>query len=253
MGLRKLVSGQSCVVASELKQNVIMLRNSCMNLRVTALVTISIGALSLMGKGIATDAKAPDPDLPQPLDLNMAEPLIKSSPFTRELNLSDTIKLTGLAYVEGKTMATLINRVTKQSYVVTEEPNAMGWRLAGVNASSTLNRTEVKIVVGSETVTLHYSEIQASSTRKGSVPKGYMPSKIPTPEEFTGHDEKGAYVRGSPYLNDEDRNRFRNGISREVRDKFVKIVHDNREMMFKSSPEERAAIVKQALDTAEGK
>lgn len=224
-----------------------------MNFRVTAFVAISIGVLSLMGKGIAADEKAPDPDLPQPLDLNLAEPLMKSSPFTRELNFSDTIKLTGLAYVEGKPMATLINRVTKQSYLVTEEPNAMGWRLAEVNSSSTINRTEVKVVVGSETVTLHYSEIPLTPTRKGGVPKGYMPSRIPTPEEFTGHDEKGAYVRGSPYLNDEDRDRFRDGLSREVRDKFVKIVHDNRELMFKSSPEERAAFVKQALDKAEGK
>jgi hypothetical protein len=224
-----------------------------MSFRVTTIVAISIGVLSLMGKGIASDEKAADPDLPQPLDLNLAEQLIKSSPFTRELNFSDTIKLTGLAYVEGKPMATLINRVTKQSYLVTEEPNAMGWHLAGVSAGSTINRTEVKIVVGSETVTLHYSAIQASPTMKGSVPKGYMPSKIPTPEEFTGHDEKGAYVRGSPYLSDEDRDRFRKGLSKEIRDKFVKIVHDNREIMLKSSHEERAAFVKQALDKAEGK
>ncbi len=80
-----------------------------------------------------------------------------------------------------------------------------------------------------------------------------MPSKIPTPEEITGHDEKGAYVRGMPYLNDEDRERFRVSISREVREKFLSIVHDNREVLFKASHEERAAFAKKALDAAEGK
>ena len=224
-----------------------------MNLRAAAFIVIAIGALSANGVEIGADAKAADPDLPQPLDLNLVEPLLNNSPFTRVLDLSKTLQLTGIAHVQGKPMVTLLNKITKQSYLVSEEPNAAGWRLSGVNASSNISRSEVNVVVGGETVTLRYNEIQLSPTRKGSVPRGYMPSKIPTPEEFTGHDEKGAYVRGSPYLNDEDRNRFRSGISREVRDKFVKIVHDNRDTMFKSSPEERAVFVKQALDAAEGK
>ncbi len=219
-----------------------------MYLRTATFIALSMGVLSLIEKGIAADAKSADPDLPQPLDLNLAEPLLRSSPFTREINLSDTLKLTGIAYVQGKPMVTLVNRVTKETYLISEEPNAAGWCLAGVNASSTVNRTEVKIMVGGESVTLHFSE-----TQMNPIKKGYMPSRIPTPEEFTGHDDKGAYVRGSPYLNDEDRDRFRNGISKEAREKFVQIVHDHRELMFKSSHEERAAFVKQTLDAVEGK
>ncbi len=103
-------------------------------------------------------------------------------------------------------------------------------------------------MIGGEIASIHYSETQTAPSKKS-----YMPSKIPTPEEFTGHDDKGAYVRGFAYLNDEDRDRFRRGISRDVREKFLNMVHDQRDVMFKASHEERAAIVKKAFDAAEGK
>jgi hypothetical protein len=197
--------------------------------------------------GRAADQKSADPDLPQPVSKDAAKTLLESPPFTRMLDLSDTLKLTGIAYVQGKPVATIVNKVTKQSYLVTAEPNAQGWRLAGVSTSPQLRQSEVKIEVGGEIVAIRYSETQVAPSKKSS-----MPSRIPTPEEFTGHDEKGTYVRGVPYLSDEDRERFRK-IPRETRDKFLSIVHDQREMLFKASHEERAAFAKKALDTAEGK
>lgn len=210
------------------------------------IVACGVGVLPAHGR--ASDGKSRDPDLPQPIDADIARPLLERPPFTRMLDLSDTLKLTGIAYVRGRPVATLINKTTKQTYVVSEEPNAMGWRLTGVSANPQMKAAEVRIMVGGEVVSIRYSEAQLMPARMA-----YMPSRIPTPEEFTGHDEKGAYVRATPYLSDEDRERFRGSIPRSVREKFLNIVHDHRDVLFKASHEERAAFVKKALDAAEGK
>lgn len=189
-----------------------------------------------------------DPDLPLPLDVNQVLPLLQSPPFTRALNLSESLHLTGVAYVGGKPVATVKDMTTNKSHVVSEEPNSLGWRLAGAAPDARLEHAAVQLMVGNEIVVIRYSESQTTPAKKG-----YMPAKIPTPEEFTGHDEKGAYVRGMPYLDDKDRERFRSGIPRETREKFLNIVHDHRDMLFKASHEDRAAFVKKVFDSVVGK
>ncbi len=118
------------------------------------LLTASLGAAdpqpAAAGKG--------DPDLPQPVNVAAQEKLIENPPFTRALNLSDSLVLTGIAYIEGKPVATVLNKATKESYVVSDEPNAQGWKLAGASASHTLTRTQAKLVVGNEIVTVRYSD-----------------------------------------------------------------------------------------------
>ena len=145
-------------------------------------------------------------------------------------------------------MATVKDVTTNKSYVVSGEPNSLGWRLAGATPSTRLDLAEVQLMVGTEIVVIRYSNTDVAPAKKG-----YMPSKIPTPEEFTGHDDKGPYVRGMSYLDDKDRERFRSGIPRETREKFLNIVHDHRDMLFKASHEERAAFVKKAFDSVVGK
>jgi hypothetical protein len=214
----------------------------------SALMATCMGTLCLALSLRAAEPKAPDPDLPQPLDPGIAQQLLENPPFTRALNLSESLLLTGVAYVDGKPVATVKDRSTNKSYVVTDEPNAMGWRLAEATPSTQLKHAEVKIMVGSEIIPIRYNLSQTAVTGKG-----YMPSKIPTPEEFTGHDDKGAYVRGFAYLSDRDRDRFRGEIPKEVREKFLNIVHDHRDMLFKASHEDRAAFVKKAFDAVVGK
>jgi hypothetical protein len=81
----------------------------------------------------------------------------------------------------------------------------------------------------------------------GMSSSGYNPARPPTPEEFTGHDDKGAYVRFSPYLSEADKEKLRN-VPRETREKLLNIVHDNRDRMFKYSADERASFVKKVFD-----
>ena len=210
-----------------------------------------LSTLCVGGFFYSADPTAPDPDIPAPFDPSLVSPLLEHPPFTRALNLSESLLLTGVAYVDGKPVATIKDVLTNKSYLVSEEPNAQGWKLAGASPSMQLDRAEVKVMIGTEIVPIRYSDApMVPQKRSGgsSSGSGYSPTRPPTPEEFTGHDDKGAYVRGMPYLNDQDREKFRNGIPRETRDKFLNIVHDNREKLFKASHDERASFVKKAFD-----
>jgi len=200
----------------------------------------------------AVEPKMADPDVPEPFDASVAGALLEHSPFTRALNLSESLLLTGVAYVDGKPVATVKDLKTNQSYLVSDEPNALGWRLAEASPSMRLDQAEVKIMIGTEIVPVRYSETQMvpqrrSGSRSGFSSSGYNPSRPPTPEEFTGHDDKGAYVRFSPYLSEADREKLRN-VSRETREKLINVVHDNRQKMFNYSPDQRASFVKKVFD-----
>ncbi|CAN5808924.1 hypothetical protein BH11VER1_BH11VER1_03570 [soil metagenome] len=210
----------------------------------TLLCLVSVALSFLQGQAV----EKVDPDLPQPLDLSVTQPLLEKSPFTRPLDLSQSLQLTGLAYVEGKPVATLVDRETKKSHLVSEEPNDLGWRLAEANLSVEMRLTNVKIMVGNELITIHYSDAQLAPSSRG----GTGPSHYPTDSEAIRNDENGKpYVRASVYLSDADRDRYYKNFSREAHDKFRDVVRGNRETMFKASPQERAVIAKKLFDTVE--
>ena len=187
-----------------------------------------------------------DPDLPQPLDYSVAAPLIERSPFTRTIDLAEKLQLTGVAYMDGKPVATLVDRDTKQNYLVSEVPNALGWKLAGTSPSSQPRLTSVQLQVGAEVVTIRYSDAQLTPTSSTGRPG---PSRWPSNEEAIRNDENGRpYVRGSVYLSDADRERYYRGFSREGHEKFRDLIRDNREKMFRASPQERAEFAKKIFD-----
>ena len=203
-----------------------------------------LAALFAFALARGEEPAALDSPLPQPLDPAFAGSLLKNSPFTRPINPADSMQLTGVAYIDGKAAVTVKDTTTKKSHVISDKPNAQGWRLVQARPKTQSANGEAQIEIGGETVTVHYRAEQTAPRKKS----GYMPSRVPTPEEFTGRDEKGAYVRGMPYLSDEDRARMYN-VPREVRDRFLKVVHDHRDMLFKASHEERASFVKKVYDS----
>jgi len=216
-------------------------------MKLRRVASIGVGFMLLLPRHMpAADAKtpnAPDPDLPQPLDLAVAQPLLESSPFTRAINLSDSITLTGIAYVQGQPVATLTDKRTKENILVSREPNSRGWSLADAIPSTELRFASVRIQVGPELVTIRYGDAQLAPTTQG---------RYPTDAEAVRNDEHGKpYVRGSVYLPDADRERYYHGLSREAHSKFRDVIRANREMMFKASPEERAAFAKKVFDAVE--
>lgn len=176
-------------------------------------------SLASMVPALRASEGVPDSDLPQPFDASVAQPLLESSPFTRSLNLSDSLTLTGIAYVEGKPVATLLNRSTKESFIVSEEPNALGWTLAAANPDPELRHTQVRIMVGPELVTVRYGDEQLA-------PEHARRSTAPGPpvESSSMASSGRTHYRSSSYLGDNGRERY-NALSDKAREVFKESMH----------------------------
>jgi len=200
---------------------------------------------SAMVAWAADVAAVGDPDLPQPVSPDELTPLVTASPFTRSLNLSDSLVLTGIAYIDGKPVATLLNKDTKENFVVSQEPNAQGWRLAETNATVQLNRTQAKIMIGAEVVTVRYSDEQLTpeSMKKGGFkPGGGAPD---------GGDRRyDGPRREGPRPSEEDRARFM-ALSDKAREKFIEKMRESRDKMMNASPEERMQYAKKVFERVE--
>jgi len=205
---------------------------------------LAAATLGCAAPSSAAETPLPDPDLPQPLDVTTLQPLLANPPFNRVVDFTESLLLTGVATVGGKPMATLMDKETKKSYVVSEEPNAQGWKLVGTIESSALRLTQIKLQVGPEIVTLRYSDAQLNPSKVGSGTVRY-----PTREEAIRRDQDGKeYVRGSAYLSQADQDHYHKTMSREAHDKFREIIRDNREKMFQMNDEQRAAFSKKVFD-----
>ncbi len=183
-----------------------------------------------------------DPDLPQPFDSAVAQPLLDSSPFTRELNLSDSLTLTGIAYIQGKPVATIFDKAKKTSYVVSEEPNAQGWKLAEANAAVAINRSIAKILVGNELVTVRYGTEQTSPE---DAKKSRGSDRGGPPGGPGGGPPRRDYVRTPE---DEERRRAYESLSDKAKEKVRDFFRDNRDKMMNATPEERTAYIKQSFE-----
>ena len=187
-------------------------------------------------------APAPDLDLPQPVDASTAENLLSNPAFTRQLDWAQSLQLTGVAYIEGKPVATIYDRAAKKNYVVSAEPNAQGWRLENASAARQMNRTEVKIVVGGETVTVRYGEQQLApeANSKSRFRRDAGPETITTSDGQT-------IVRSSHFMSDDQREKYYS-LPREARDKWREIMRTNNSKLLNSSTEEREAFVKKNFE-----
>jgi len=201
---------------------------------------------SLVASAAVEHPTAIDPDLPQPFDPAAAEALVMAPPFTRSLDLSDSLVLTGIAYIQGKPVVTILNKAKKESYVVSEVPNAQGWKLAETSATVQLNKTQAKIMVGSEVVTVRYSAEQLSpeSMKKGGFKPGGGESG--RGEDRGRGDDRRDRGRPSP----ETMKRI-GALSEASKAKLGEEWRNSREKLQNASPEERQAYFGKVLDKLE--
>jgi hypothetical protein len=175
------------------------------------------------------------------------------SPFLRSLNLSDSLVLTGFADVEGERVATIMNKETKQTYVVSSQINSQGWKMVDLKTDADLEKVAAKVAVdGGEVVTVRYANIDLKTGEA-------KPAPGPSTE-----------TNGSPTaIMEERRGRFggpggprgpgMGGPPPEIREKMEKLSEDQREKLFnkmrelrEKSPdmswEERGKVFNEALD-----
>lgn len=212
-----------------------------MNALPTIVITLAAAALPAADKRPGSD-----PDLPQPFDAGIAQPVLENSPFTRALNLSDSLTLTGLAYIQGKPVATVFDKSKKASYLVSEEPNAQGWKLAEASASTAISRSQAKIMVGNEVVTVRYAaeQISPEEMKKNRRPSDRGPGPPPPP------DAGGPPRREFRGPSEEDRRRYES-LSERGKEKLRDFFRESREKLMNASPEERMNFIRSNFDRIE--
>jgi hypothetical protein len=184
----------------------------------------------------ADEAPAVDDDLPQPFDPDLAGTLMSQSPFTRVVNLEETLQLTGLAYVEGKPVATFFNKITQQHVTVSEQPNALGWKIIEAIPGLHLEDTEVHLMIGTEEITVHYGDAQLSpgASKKGM--PGALIAGAGSNRNYTASSKDGNFPKTSSFLGENGRELYVS-LSSDSRDKLKSAVREYLEKHPGQSPE----------------
>jgi hypothetical protein len=209
-------------------------RSPEMNLSAHLRASLSIALIA--GCACADDQPVADPDLPQPFDTSITQQLVTHSPFTRTVNFEDSLRLTGIASVDGRPVATFLNKETRQSFTVSEEPNAQGWRLTQASPSPELRDSEVTLQIGDEEVVMHYGDAQLSP---GAAKKGIPTVHIAKGETRAKSDGK-EQVKASSYLGEGGKSLYAS-LSSEARSKFKELVKSRIEKQPDLTEEQRSA------------
>lgn len=150
--------------------------------------------------------------------------LNEQSPFTCALNLSDSLILTGIAMVDEERVATLMNKETKETFVVSSQSNAQGWKMVDLKEDSDLEKVAAKVSVsGGEVVTVRYAEWQL---KPGEARPGAGPGQDGNRRSFGDKGGDGDRRRGF-------------GPPPEFREKMEKLSEDQRSKLFQKMGELR--------------
>ena len=172
------------------------------------------------------------------------------SPFSRSLDPSESIILTGVARIGGRLFVTLFEKETGMTRVVSSSSNQEGWKLVqlGGNEDQLETVTASVSILGGDAFSVKYSEqqLQPGPGASRGIPGGSNSGeKPPKPERdyregVSGDGFRGPtppdLVRKLSLLKEDDRNRIIHEI-RVIRDKGV-------------SSEERQIIFRRMVDRA---
>lgn len=179
------------------------------------------------------------------------EALKAQSPFLRTLNLSDSLILTGIAQVEGETIATLMNRETKQTHVISPAtPSPEGWRLVGMRGNQAdLETMTVQIsLTGGEVLSVRFEKSQ------------WKPGEG-RPGGPSGPEQRGSYENRDPsdYRQGISGDGFRGPPPPEIVEKLSKLSEETRNKLIERlgqlreqgvSSDERREMFPQLIDRA---
>ncbi len=166
-----------------------------------------------------------------PTALNPDEftPLVKTSPFTRVLSLSETYALRGIANLGDQQVATLYNKETKKTIVVTAKgDNEAGLSLVTVNPATDLVEVTAKVALAGDEAELRYDESQINlESRSGSRPGATTRPHSPEHDRFMAlpkeqQDKLRSYIgyvmRSYPNMSREERGNLIRGAMTRLSD-----------------------------------
>lgn len=197
----------------------------------------------------AVPAGPVDPDLPQPFDPNTLTAVVENSPFTRIVSVSDSLVLTGMAYVDGKPVVTIFDKNAKQSIVVSDEPNLKGWKLVGAKPSEKIDYAQAQIAIGGETFSIRHTALSKDDMRKDKSERRDGPPGGPGGPPPSGSDR---YSRSNRGPSEEDRKKYES-LSDKARDKFRDALREkfSDEKFRNASEEDRRNAVRSIFEKIE--
>tara|TARA_R110002096_G_scaffold319334_2_gene513546 strand:- start:197 stop:814 length:618 start_codon:yes stop_codon:yes gene_type:complete len=179
-----------------------------------------------MGAGIAS-AESDLVYTPKPVELGDFVALTAQSPFSRALNLSDSLILTGIATLDTEKVATLLNKETNETYVVSSQLNAQGWKMVELKVDDDLEKVAATVSVeGGEVVTVRYAEWQLKPGE--ARPGGGVGDGAISPGGTGGKGKGGKGGDGE-----------RRGPPPEMREKMMTLSEDQRGKLFQKMMELR--------------
>lgn len=182
----------------------------------------------------AAPAGPVDPDLPQAFDPNTLTAVVENSPFTRIVSISDSLVLTGMAYVDGKPVVTIFDKNAKQSIVVSDEPNLKGWKLVGATHAEKIDRAQAKISIGGETFSIRHTALSKDDMKKDS--RGERREGGPGGPPPPGGDDR--FRRSNRGPSEEDRKKYES-LSEKSKEKLRDAMREKfSDEKFRNAPEE---------------
>ena len=183
-----------------------------------------------------------DPAIPKALTASHFEAVLGNSPFLRTLSLTETFALRGIAEIDGEQVATLFNRETEKSVLVSaSKANPEQMKLLAVNgdpgALAGMDSVSATIAVAGEQVELKF-EPNRIAPRPGNS-KGSSGGPGGKPGESKGESER----RGP---SKEDMDRY-NSLSDEQKSKFRDYMRQTMQKYPDMSREERGNMIRGAL------
>ncbi|MFT5465815.1 MAG: hypothetical protein ACI8UO_000911 [Verrucomicrobiales bacterium] len=211
-----------------------ILASSCWPV-LAAVLWFGVGALSAENSAGGSDFS------PETVGSRDFENLTASSPFTRPLNLAESLILAGVIKIDGRPLVTLIDQETKEVHLVSEEPNDRGWKIVEISSIDNLEELTAKISIsGSAVTTLQFDQdrVKPPRDRKAASGGGHKDNRAkPTDEEKRKFSE---HVRG------------RMGkMSEEQRRRVGHLMHEKSKANPKMSDRQKGELFVKILDHVE--
>lgn len=173
-----------------------------------------------------------DSELPQPVSKEYFSAIHSQSPFLRTLNIAETYALRGVAEIGGDPVATLYNRQTKKTLLVTKDkPNEAGIQMVEVVPAQNLDGVGVKVSFAGEVVELKYdSEVVSPQPKSKGKPGG--DGKPSSGGRRRGPSKKDMARYNS--LSDEQKQKFRD-YARQTMQKYPNLSREERFNMIRGA------------------
>lgn len=176
-----------------------------------------------------------------------------SSPFIRSLDLSQSLILTGIARIEGDLFATLLDRETRETHVVSRAANSQGWRMVGVDGNQTdLETVTARIsVAGAEVFSVRFdkNQLKPGEGKPSGGPGGATGQAPGTASAAANYREgiSGDGFRGPPPPEIIEK---MSKLSEAQREQVIARIREIREKSPEVNGEERRVIFNRMLDRA---